>query len=368
MRELVAPELADEHIVSLGEGNSPLVASAGLAEALGVPGELYVKLCGQSPTGSFKDLGMTVLVSTVKRAIALGRPLRAIVCASTGDTSAALAGYAAAAGLRAVVLLPHGKISTAQLLQPLTSGAKVLALETDFDGCMRIVRQLAQDESVYLANSMNPVRLEGQKTVAIELLCQLGWDVPDWVVVPGGNLGNAGALHRGFTLARDLGLTQRLPRLVVAQAAQANPLYRAAANDFRQRVAMTPGETSATAIRIGDPVSWPRAIRALRESNGVVEQASEQELSDAAAVADRAGIPACPHTGVALAAVASLARRGVFAKGERVAVISTASSLKFTEFKVAYHEATLAGVSSSLRSEPVRLPADLEAVRAAAFA
>jgi threonine synthase len=178
-----------------------------------------VKQCGISHTGSFKDLGMTVLVSAVKQAIAEGRPIRALACASTGDTSAALAAYGAAAGIPVLVLLPRGKISAAQLLQPIANGALVCSLDTDFDGCMRVVQRLTEDPQIYLANSMNSLRIEGQKTVAIEVVQQFDWAVPDWVLVPGGNLGNVSALASGFLQLRALGLTTRLPRLVCCQAA-----------------------------------------------------------------------------------------------------------------------------------------------------
>ncbi len=216
-------------------------------------------------------------------------PVRAVACASTGDTSAALAAYAAAAGIPSIVFLPRGKISTAQLIQPIANGARVLALDTDFDGCMRIVREVTRDKGIYLANSMNSLRVEGQKTVGIEIVQQLGWDVPDWIVLPSGNLGNISALAKGLALAKNLGVIDRLPRLAAAQAARANPLYLAYRRGFDRLEPVTAGATAASAIRIGDPVSYEKAARALREFDGVVEQADENELADAAALADRAG-------------------------------------------------------------------------------
>jgi threonine synthase len=200
-KEWVAPEVPEDAIVTTGEGMTPLYPARRLADELGF-GELLVKQCGTTHTGSFKDLGMTVLVSVVNHAVKTNAlKVRAIACASTGDTSAALAAYGAAAGLPVVVLLPRGMVSVAQLVQPLSHGAKVLALETDFDGCMDVVRELAKRQLVYLANSMNPLRIEGQKTVAIEIAQQLGWTVPDWVVIPSGNLGISAALWSGFSLA-----------------------------------------------------------------------------------------------------------------------------------------------------------------------
>jgi threonine synthase len=364
-REWVQPELDADDVVTLGEGSSPMTHAKRLAAAWNV-GSLLVKQCGTSHTGSFKDLGMTVLVSTVVRAVrtgALESPV--LACASTGDTSAALAAYGAAAGLPVVVLLPRGLVSTAQLVQPLAHGANVLALETDFDGCMAIVRELARRGLVYLANSMNAIRIEGQKTVAFEIAQQLGWTVPDWIVLPGGTLGNSAALFAGFSMMRALGVIDRMPRLCVAQAANANPLYRAFAAGQGTVAPIDARKTLASAIQIGKPVSAPRALAALRAMNGVVEQASEDELADAAAEADRAGLYACPHTGVALAALKKLRAAGTILAHERVVVVSTASALKFTEFKLGYHESRLADVTPRHANVPRAMRADADAVAAA---
>lgn len=351
-KEWAAPWIRTEHVVSLDEGGTSLLPVERLASELGV-GELLVKQCGQSPSGSFKDLGMTVLVSSVRQMIADGRPVRAIGCASTGDTSAALAAYAAAAGLPAIVILPRDHVTPTQLVQPLASGATVLAIDGDFDDCMALMQRLANEDGLYLANSMNSLRLEGQKTVAIEIAQQLGWETPDVVVVPGGNLGNVSALYAGFDMLRVLGLTTRMPRLVVAQAAAANPLYRAFANGWKYEPIVA-GPTLASAIQIGRPVSVAKAIRALRATGGLVEQANDGELSAAAAAADRIGLFTCPHTGVALAAVDKLARRGHLTKRDRVVVLSTANGLKFTPFKLA-----------SAPAQPVEVANDYDAVRRA---
>src|SRR4051812_47672039 len=230
-REWVAPSVSDELIVSADEGGTNLFWAERYGRQLGCD-ELWVKMCGNSHTGSFKDLGMTVLVSVVRQAVAQGLKVKAIACASTGDTSASLAAYGAAAGLPVAVLLPSGKVSTAQLVQPLANGALVLSLDTDFDGCMAIVQRLADSGLVYLANSMNALRLEGQKTVAVEIVQQFDWTVPDVVVIPGGNLGNVSALGAGFDMMRELGLITKAPRIVVAQAARANPLYLAYRNNW----------------------------------------------------------------------------------------------------------------------------------------
>lgn len=361
--EWVAPALEARHIVSMLEGGSHLTPVPRFAQALGL-GDVRVKQCGISHSGSFKDLGMTVLVSMVKQMIARGRSIQAIACASTGDTSAALAAYAAAAGIRSVVILPRGKISTAQLVQPLAAGSLVLAIDTDFDGCMRLVQELAEREGVYLANSMNSLRLEGQKTVAIELAQQRGWRVPDWVVIPGGNLGNVSALGAGFEMLLALGLVDKRPRICVAQAAHASPLYTSYRERWAELAPVKARTTLASAIQIGNPVSFKKAVRALRAFGGVVEVATETELADAAALADRDGLFTCPHTGVALAALAKLAERGEVTRDQEVVVISTASGLKFADFKVGYHEGTLADVPAPRhRNVPIELPERYDAVR-----
>jgi threonine synthase len=358
--EWVAPQLAPKNIVSLGEGATHLMPLPRYAKELGVA-DVRVKQCGTSHTGSFKDLGMTVLVSMVKQMIAGGQRIRAVACASTGDTSAALAAYAAVAGIRAAVILPRGKISTAQLVQPLAAGAIVLAVDTDFDGCMRLVQELADREGVYLANSMNSLRVEGQKTVAIELVQQLGWSVPDWVVIPGGNLGNVSALGAGFEMMLALGLIDRRPRICVAQAAHASPLYASYRAGWAPLEPVKAKPTLASAIQIGNPVSFKKAVRTLEAFDGVVEIATEAELADAAAHADRHGLFADPHTGVALAALEKLAARKEVAG--RVVVISTASGLKFADFKVGYHEGRLD--ASRWRNRPIELPERYDAVREA---
>jgi len=364
MREWVAPDLRDENVVSMYEGNTNLYWAERLGKQLGVP-DLWIKLCGNSHTGSFKDLGMTVLVSVVKQMMADGSPVQAVACASTGDTSAALASYAACAGIPAVIFLPAGKVSTAQLVQPVANGAHVLALDTDFDGCMKIVKEVTQDNSLYLANSMNSIRIEGQKTVAIEIVRQFDWEVPDWIIIPVGNLGNISALYKGLKLMLDLGMINKLPRLVGAQAGKANPFYQSYLNGFTEKAIIPAQKTLASAIQIGDPVSYEKAVQAVQMTNGIVEQASEHELANAAALADLTGMYTCPHTGVALAALFKLIKRGEIKSTDRVVVLSTAHGLKFTGFKVGYHESKLDEVESQYANPPVYLPADAIKVKEA---
>ncbi|MCL4143068.1 UNVERIFIED_CONTAM: hypothetical protein GTU68_009301 [Idotea baltica] len=364
-REWVIPSLRDENVVSMNEGNTNLFWANRLGQQLGLD-DLWIKLCGNSHTGSFKDLGMTVLVSVVKQMMGMeNNPVKAVACASTGDTSAALAAYAAYAGIPAIIFLPAGKVSTAQLIQPVANGAHVLALDTDFDGCMKIVQEVTEDSSIYLANSMNSLRIEGQKTVGIEIVRQFDWEVPDWIIIPVGNLGNISALHKGFQLMKDLGVINKMPRLVGAQAAEADPFYQSYENKFASKTSVTAGDTLANAIRIGDPVSYEKAVKAVVETNGIVERATEQELAEASAKADLTGMFCCPHTGVALAVLEKLVKRGVIKRSDRTVVISTAHGLKFTDFKVGYHESKLPGVESNHANPPMYLDASAAKVKEA---
>ena len=360
-KEWVGPQVANENIVSMYEGHTNSFWAKRLGEQIGLP-DLWVKLSGNSHTGSFKDLGMTVLVSVVNQMVADKVPIKAVACASTGDTSAALAAYAATVGIPAIVLLPRGKVSIEQLIQPIANGATVLSLDTDFDGCMQIVQQLTHDPTIYLANSMNSLRMEGQKTVAIEIVQQFGWEVPDWIVIPVGNLGNVSALGKGFLMMKELGLIDRLPRIAGAQTERANPLYLSYQSDFQQFEPVAAQPTLASAIQIGNPVSYERAVKTLRTFDGVVEQVSESELANAAARADRTGLYACPQTGVALAALFKLMDQGVIRQEQRVVVISTAHGLKFSRFKVDYHSEKLDSILAQYPNPPIELPADYNAV------
>jgi threonine synthase len=361
-KEWVLPEIDNENVVSMYEGHSNLFWAERYGREVGVD-DLWIKLCGNSHTGSFKDLGMTVLVSMVKEMIARGRSIPAVACASTGDTSAALAAYAAAAEIPAIVFLPAGKISLAQLIQPVANGAIVFALDTDFDGCMEIVKEVSVRDGVYLANSMNSLRIEGQKTVGIEIIQQFDWEVPEWMIIPGGNLGNVSALAKGIDMLLELGLVDRKPRICLAQAEAANPLYLAYKRGWETFEPIAARPTLASAIQIGNPVSAPKAIDALTRYDGVVEQATESELAEASAAADRTGLFNCPHTGVALAAMNKLVARGEIRKTDRVVVISTAHGLKFTDFKLGYHTMTLEHVSPQNPNPPIELPARYETVR-----
>lgn len=361
-KEWVLPEIDDDDIVSAFEGNSNLFWAERFGKQFLGMSDLWVKHCGISHTGSFKDLGMTVLVSQVNRLRKLKRPVVGVGCASTGDTSAALSAYCASAGIPSIVFLPANKISMAQLVQPIANGAFVLSIDTDFDGCMKLIREITSELPIYLANSLNSLRLEGQKTAAIEILQQFDWEVPDWVIVPGGNLGNIYAFYKGFKMCQDLGLVDRIPRLVCAQAANANPLYLYYKSGYKEFNPVKANSTFASAIQIGDPVSIDRAVFALKNSDGIVEEASEEELMDAMAQADSTGMFICPHTGVALTALNKLRKIGVIGASDRTVVVSTAHGLKFTQSKTDYHSKAIPDMACRFANPPVQVKADFGAV------
>ena len=354
-REHVLPDLPESAIVSKPEGATRLYAAGALGDELAFS-RLFVKHEGENPTLSFKDRGMTVGVSWARVS-----GFSTVACASTGDTSAALAAYAAAVpGMRAVVLLPDAKISDEQLSQALAYGATTLGLDTDFDGCMRLVGELTAARPVFLLNSKNPVRIEGQKTIGWEIVQDLGWRVPDWIVVPVGNAGNVSAIGKGLREWLDLGVITKKPRLAGVQAAAADPFYQSYRKGFEERVTRVAGETAASAIRIGAPVSHPRAEREIRFFDGVVESVTEVELLDAFALANRHGLAVCPNSGVALAGAAKLRRAGTIRKDDLVVVVATAHALKFAGTMSAYHRG-----GGRLANPPRRLPATLDAVLAA---
>jgi len=365
-KEWVIPSIKDANIVSMYEGATNLFWAERFGKQVGID-DIWIKMCGNSHTGSFKDLGMTVLVSVVKQMIDGGKDIPAVACASTGDTSAALAAYCASAGVPAIVILPKNKVSIAQLVQPIANGALVLSLDTDFDGCMDMVQKICSENNIYLANSINSLRIEGQKTISIELCQQFDWEVPDWVIIPGGNLGNVSALGKGFLMMHDLGLINRLPRIVCAQAQNANPLYLSYLNGFKEFHPVRAKKTLANAIQIGNPVSINKAINILKMFDGIVEQASEQELSDAAAQVDKTGTFNCPHTGVALAVLLKLNEKKLFKPKDRIVIISTAHGLKFVEFKIGYHKNELKDLSSKYANTPIELQANYSEVKDVIF-
>ncbi|HKW40228.1 MAG TPA: threonine synthase [Gemmatimonadales bacterium] len=322
--EAVLPT-AGPYILSYPEGNTPLLASAVIARWVGAGEELLLKHEGHNPTGSFKDRGMTVGVTQARRIGA-----RAVACASTGNTAAALAAYAALAGLRALVVVPKGQVASGKLAQALAYGARTLLVRGNFDDCLELVDQASDRLGVYLLNSVNPFRLEGQKTIVLELLQQLAWEPPDWIVLPAGNLGNTAAFGKALEEARAWGLIDRVPRLAAVQAEGAAPFAQSFREGFAQPHRVTP-HTVASAINIGNPVSYSRAVRAIRDTNGVVTTVSDAEILEAKAVVDGAGIGCEPASAAAPAGARRLVREGVIRPGERVIAVLTGHLLKDPE-------------------------------------
>ncbi len=354
-KELVYPAAADEHIVTRPEGNTPLYPSPALAQWAGVK-TLYLKHEGENPTGSFKDRGMT---GGLTQARVLG--VRRVACASTGNTSASLAAYAAFAGIEGIVFFQNKQIALGKLAQAVAYGATCIQVNADFDRNMELVREVADKLGIYVLNSINPFRLEGQKTIMFETLQQLRWQVPDWIVCPGGNLGNSSAFGKGLHELYELGLIDRLPRLAIIQAEGANPLYQSfqtGLNGLRPVHA----ETIATAIKIGSPVNYAKAVRALRWTDGVVEQVSDQEIMDAKALIDRQGIGCEPASACSLAGVAKLVRRGVIKPAETVVGILTGHVLKDPEATIHYHSGTLPDITAAYPNRLHQAEAALEAI------
>ena len=330
-RELL-PFAADAPIVTLAEGNTPLYDAPASAAYSGLDA-LALKHQGCNPTGSFKDTGMTTAVT---QAVILGA--RTVVCASTGNTAASLAAYAARARLQCAILVPRGQISHAKLAQSLDYGAGVLELDGNFDDAMRVIRELAEDESIYLVNSINPFRIEGQKTVAAELLHQRGWRVPDHVVMPGGNLGNSSAFGKGFKELKNLGLIDRLPRLSVVQAEGAAPFANLFGSESDVLAPVEHPQTLATAIKIGAPVSWQKALRSVADSGGSVLSVSEQEIADAKAIIGRDGVGCEPASATTVAGIKQLVESGVIGSSEDVVAVLTGHILKDADYVINYHQ------------------------------
>ena len=348
-------------IVSLGEGNTPLY-DAPRSAAYCRLSQLKLKHQGANPTGSFKDTGMTTGVTQARK---LGA--RLVVCASTGNTAASLAAYAARADLLCAIIVPEGQVSHAKLAQALDYGARVLEIEGNFDSCMSVIRELAEDPSVYLVNSINPFRIEGQKTVAFELAEQLQWKVPDHLVVPGGNLGNSSAFGKGFRELRQSGLIDRQPKITVVQAEGAAPFAHFSSVPDSEFVNEDHPKTLASAIKIGAPVSWPKAWRAVQETGGSVITVTEQEIGDAKAVIGRDGIGCEPASATTVAGIRKLVNEGVIKEDEAVVAVLTGHLLKDTEYVMRYHSKTLVApdgemIRGSFTNSPIRVAASRDAL------
>jgi threonine synthase len=352
-RELVLPDVGNEEIVTQPEGNTPLVRRERVATWCGL-NSIRLKLEGANPTGSFKDRGMTVAVTQARR---ISAP--AVACASTGNTSASLAAYAALAGLPALVLVPIGQVALGKLAQTIAYGARTLLVRGDFDDCLRLVRAAAEKLGVYLANSINPYRIAGQKTIVLELLQQLGWEGPDWIVLPAGNLGNTAAFGAALREARELGLIDRMPRLAAVQASGAAPFAASFRENFRERHTVH-AATVATAIRIGDPASYDRAVRSIRETNGVVIDVPDAEILEAKAVVDASGVGCEPASAASVAGTRALVARGVVRREDTVVAVLTGHILKDSDILLKYHRDT--EPAPALANRPIEIDADLSAV------
>ena len=333
-KDFLLPDLPEEKIVTLNEGDTPLYnAGKKLQDYFGVK-NILLKHEGMNPTLSFKDRGM---VAGVSWANFLG--VKRVACASTGDTSASMAAYAANCdSLESLVLLPEGKISFEQLSQAVSYGATTLGLKTDFDGCMKLVQELTAKHKIYLLNSMNSIRIEGQKAIGLEALHQMNWEVPDWFVIPVGNAGNVSALGKGIRELYELGIIDKKPRIAGIETEAANPLYESFKNDWAELVPVKAKKTFASAIQIGNPVSFKKAVRELKYFNGVMEEVSEEELMDAKAVVDADGIAVCPNSGTALAGLKKLSEKGTIKEDEKAVVILTAHGAKFSSAIQEYHK------------------------------
>ena len=352
-RELVMPSASLADVVSHPEGNTPLLSRDSVGAWCGVP-SLSMKHEGHNPTGSFKDRGMTVGITQAKRTGA-----RAVACASTGNTSASLAAYAAQAGMRGLVFVPEGQVALGKLAQTMAYGATTLVVRGDFDRCLALVREAGPALGIYLLNSINPYRVEGQKTIVLELLQQLGWSPPDWIVLPAGNLGNTSAFGKALVEALAAGLIDRLPRLAAVQAEGASPFARAFRDGFTTHPTVH-AETIATAIRIGAPASWNRAVHAIRETNGVVCAVSDDEIMEAKAVIDASGVGCEPASAASVAGVRHLVTAGTIAPESRVVAVLTGHVLKDPGALVRYHQETEPRPARANR--PIEIEADLRAV------
>ncbi|GAB4442213.1 MAG: threonine synthase [Anaerolineae bacterium] len=355
-KELVYPDLLEAHIVTRPEGNTALYEIPRLAAWAGLE-RLLLKHEGENPTGSFKDRGMTGGVSQARR---LG--MERVACASTGNTSAALAAYAALAGMGALVFFQKGQVALGKLAQSIAYGATCVQIDGDFDTAMRLVQAVCAEFGVYLLNSLNPFRLEGQKSIMFEVMQQLRWQPPDWIVVPGGNLGNSSAFGKALLELYRLGLISRVPRLAVIQAAGANPLYLGYRDGFKTRPTVT-AQTLATAIKIGAPVNYAKAVRALRWTGGVVEQVSDQEIMDAKAQIDAAGVGCEPASASALAGARKLVGMGVIDPGAHVVGILTGHVLKDPTAILDYHTSQIPNLKAIYANRLLTAAPDLESIR-----
>jgi threonine synthase len=357
-RELLPPVADQRNIITLHEGNTPLYELPNCARTAGLD-HLLAKHQGMNPTGSFKDTGMTVAAS-----FARAEGFRWVGCASTGNTSASMAAYAARGEMRSLVLIPEGKIAWGKLSQALDYGALTCELKTDFDGCLRILTDVVQRMPMYLLNSVNPYRIEGQKTTAIELLEQLNWQAPDHIIVPGGNLGNSSAIGKALLEMKELGFIGSVPKLSIIQAEGANALVRTMRETGGKALISVKAETAASAIRIGNPASWKKAVHVLQETGGMVEQVSEAQIALAKAEIGAEGIGCEPASAVTLAGLKKLVKSGFVKRKESVVLILTGHLLKDPDYTMKFHRGELlaAEPGGAQQGPPIVLDATVDAV------
>ncbi len=357
-RELILPlgeDKLQEIAAARGEGSTNLYNASVLGREVGVE-NLWLKHEGENPTGSFKDRGMTVGITVAKL---LG--MNAVACASTGNTSASMASYAAISGMDGLIFIPEGKIAFGKLSQALAYGAKTIQIEGDFDDAMALVQEVCDSEGIYLLNSINPFRIEGQKAIGMEIMQDLDWQAPDWIVLPGGNLGNNTAIAKGLLELHEIGIIDQLPRIAVVQAAGANPLYTA----WSEGADIQPvkAETIATAIKIGNPVSWRKSMRGITALDGIVTEVTDEQIMDAKAIVDAAGIGAEPASCATVAGIRRLVQEGIIDPQQRVVGMLTGNLLKDPDIVVNYHMGELEGIESQRANAPISAPADVDEIR-----
>jgi threonine synthase len=352
-KELIHPSLDPDYIVSRPEGNTNLYERERVAEYTGI-NEIYMKHEGENPSGSFKDRGMTVGVS-----IALSVGATKVACASTGNTSASMAAYASQAGLQGIVFIPEGMIAYGKLAQALAYGSKVVQIKGNFDDAMDLIKNGARNLGFYILNSINPWRIEGQKSIIFEMLQQLRWKPPDWIIVPAGNLGNTSAFGKALRELKSLGLIDKMPKIAAIQAEGANPFYKLWKSEEEELIPMKP-ETIATAIKIGNPVSWEKALRSIVETKGTVEQVTDNEIMDAKAVIDKSGIGCEPASAAAIAGAKRLREKDVISKDETIVCVLTGNLMKDSDTTVKYHLGVLKNIEAKRMNKPIQIEPNLE--------
>lgn len=358
-KELIHPLVEDEQIISRPEGNTNIYRHKKIQEYAGIK-DISLKHEGENPTGSFKDRGISPGISEANR---LG--IGVVACASTGNTSASLSAYASIGNMKSVVFVPAGKIAMGKLSQAIAYGARVLEVTGNFDDAMSLVQKSSNELGMYLLNSINPWRIEGQKSIIFELIQQFDWNSPDWITVPAGNLGNTSAFGKAFDEMKKLDLIDNIPKIAAIQAEGANPFYETWKNNLSELKSLKNPETIASAIKIGNPVSWKKALRAINITNGVVEQVSDQEILDAKAIVDSSGIGCEPASAASVAGAKKLLEKGIISEDEQVVCIITGNLLKDTDSTINYHLSNLRGIKPKYANKPISIEPTIEAVKKA---